>query len=184
MPLKKNLTKRSIEWIESKEPGKFASQLVYNQVVDNKYRLWFISNKECNVLFYLGLSESVNGTLAWTNMKLAINFINRIEHKKTLLRVFGPKVLLVKMSLFNLQSMLNPSNVNFISTILVNPSDDYFTPFPLSYFREKAEEESDEVIELLENDDGSDVIEMVYNSKERKYQPDENKDFMDLVADE
>jgi hypothetical protein len=160
MPMKEILNK----------PGKLASKIVYKKLIENNYDLWFISDEDGEKVFFASLGNVVGGTVAWTTKDLAIGYINRKDIKKTLIRSFGTRIMLSKMSLYHMQGILEPSNAEYISTIIVNPnSKDFFVPIALPFFQKFSSLLEDDIEDELDYSSNQFEICQMKLDKETKY---------------
>ena len=149
----KDNTKWSREEIES-NPGRLAAQIVFNQLFDNNFYMWFIGNTEGNQLYTVTLSNEEQAIVGFTNESNASNYINRKNIIRQISRTFGPKVVLVNLSLhkihevmqnnFSASVQITPSTMTHqltkqpIQTVIVNPNDhDFFVPLNIPYIIKK-----------------------------------------------
>ena len=146
---KEDLRKWTREEIES-APGKLAAQIVFNQLIRNKFFMWFVGNVEGNQLYTVTLSNKEKALVSFTEESIAGNYINREGIIGQINESFGPKVVLVSMSLRKIDEIMQ-NNVaasialgpNIITqqltksplqTIIVNPNDrDFFVPLNIPY---------------------------------------------------
>lgn len=135
--LKKDLSKMTIKEIEGNKRGELPTKLIVNSLIENDYYLYFISNEAGNILFTCILNNGLPGTVAFTESNIAVNYINRNDIKKTILIKLGKRLVVVKLSLLYLQNFMDES-VTPLNTIIVNPSDDFFVPLPLQFFKSVA----------------------------------------------
>ena len=73
---KEDLRKWTWEEIES-TPGRLAAQIVFNQLIRNKFFMWFVGNVEGNQLYTVTLSNKEKALVSFTNESIACNYINR-----------------------------------------------------------------------------------------------------------
>ena len=71
-----DLRKWTWEEIES-TPGRLAAQIVFNQLIRNKFFMWFVGNVEGNQLYTVTLSNKEKALVSFTNESIACNYINR-----------------------------------------------------------------------------------------------------------
>jgi hypothetical protein len=148
-PLKPDLRKFSIEEIESK-PGRLAAQIVLNRLIKNEFYMWFVGNVDGNQLYTVTLSNEEKAIVAFTDEYIAYNYINRRSIIRQINRSFGPKVVLVNMSLQKISEIMQNNMTASISmgpdmltqqlikspieTVIVNPNDrDFFIPLNIPY---------------------------------------------------
>jgi len=171
-------SKKSYKEIE-KQPGKLSAQITMNTLVQNKFKLWFIGSPMGDRLFNIILTNGISTTPAWTSYGICKSFINRENMKLSVLKIFGKNVVAVKMSLFHLQSALNPMNVDALEHLIINPnSSDFFIPFPMldfqeSYFRGKFDSLVDSTIKEIK------AKFLQFNDEERLFEEIQNEDPMD-----
>ena len=154
--LKKDMRKLTREEIEDK-PGRLAGQIILNQLHDNKFHMWFIGNTEGNQLYTVTLSNEEKAIVGFINEAIASNYINRKNIISTINRSFGPKVVLVNLSLhkihevmennFSASVQITPNTMTHqltkqpIQTVIVNPNDhDFFVPLNIPYIIKKYSE--------------------------------------------
>ena len=156
---KEDLRKHSAEQIE-KHPGKLAAQIVFNQLIKNDFYMWFVGNCEGNQLYTVTLSNEEKAIVSFTEEYIASNYINRKNIIKQISRNFGPKVVLVNMSLYKISEIMQ-SNITAsiqmsphiltqqimkapIQTLIVNPNDrDFFIPLNIPYIMQKLDQHND-----------------------------------------
>ena len=73
---KEDLRKWTREEIES-APGRLAAQIVFNQLIRNKFFMWFVGNVEGNQLYTVTLSNKEKALVSFTQESIAGNYINR-----------------------------------------------------------------------------------------------------------
>jgi len=139
-PLKPDLRKFSIEEIESK-PGRLAAQIVLNRLIKNEFYMWFVGNVDGNQLYTVTLSNEEKAIVAFTDEYIAYNYINRRSIIRQINRSFGPKVVLVNMSLQKISEIMQNNMTASISMgpdmltqQLIKPNDrDFFIPLNIPY---------------------------------------------------
>ena len=154
--LKKDMRKLTREEIEDK-PGRLAGQIILNQLHDNVFHMWFIGNTEGNQLYTVTLSNEEKAIVGFINEAIASNYINRKNIIAQINRSFGPKVVLVNLSLhkihevmennFSASVQITPNTMTHqltkqpIQTVIVNPNDhDFFVPLNIPYIIKKYSE--------------------------------------------
>ena len=154
--LKKDMRKSTREEIEE-TPGRLAGQIILNQLHDNKFHMWFIGNTEGNQLYTVTLSNEEKAIVGFINEAIASNYINRKNIIAQINRSFGPKVVLVNLSLhkihevmennFSASVQITPNTMTHqltkqpIQTVIVNPNDhDFFVPLNIPYIIKKYSE--------------------------------------------
>ena len=160
---KKDLRKHSSEEIENR-PGRLAAQIVFNTLIKNDFHMWFVGNLEGNQLYTVTLSNDERAIVAFTQEYIASNYINRANIIKQIKKSFGPKVVLVSMSLHKIsdimknnitaQVAMGPNVLTHqliktpIQTVIVNPNDhDFFVPLNIPYIMQRFEQ-GDEVAQF------------------------------------
>jgi len=153
MALKKDMKKWTNEEIES-NPGRLAAQIILNQLLDNKFRMWFVGNTEGNKLYTVTLSNEEKAIVSFIDEGIASNYINRKNIIARINESFGPKVVLVTLSLhkihevmennFSTSIQITPETMTHqltkqpIQTVIVNPNDhDFFVPLNIPYIIKK-----------------------------------------------
>ena len=153
MALKKDMKKWTNEEIES-NPGRLAAQIILNQLLDNKFRMWFVGNTEGNKLYTVTLSNEEKAIVSFIDEGIASNYINRKNIIARINESFGPKVVLVTLSLhkihevmennFSTSVQITPETMTHqltkqpIQTVIVNPNDhDFFVPLNIPYIIKK-----------------------------------------------
>ncbi len=159
LSFKEDLRKWTNEEIES-QPGRLAAQIVFNRLVKNDFQMWFVGNVEGNQLYTVTLSNEEKAIVAFTDEYIASNYINRSDIIRQVRKNFGPKVVLVSMSLYKIDeimknnmtaqismgpNMLTQQLINSpIETVLINPnSHDFFIPLNIPYIMQKCDEDDD-----------------------------------------
>jgi len=130
-------TKMEFKEIENK-PGVLPAKIIMNSVMKDKFRLWFVGDTMGTRLFTIVMSNGTITTPTWTNYNICKSFINRSNVKMNMLKCFGRDLVAIEMSLFHLQSIINPMNASSLEFLIINPnSKDFFVPFPLFDFRDR-----------------------------------------------
>ena len=141
---KEDLRKWSHEEIE-RQPGKLAAQIVFNRLVKNDFHMWFIGNVDGNQLYTVTLSNEEKAIVSFTDEYIASNYINRSDIIRQVRKSFGPKVVLVSMSLYKIDEIMKNNMTASVSmspnalvhqliktpiqTVVVNPNaHDFFIP--------------------------------------------------------
>ena len=151
---KKDMNKLTYKEIEAK-PGRLAGQIVLNQLYDNDFHMWFVGNTEGNQLYTVTLSNEEKAIVGFIDESIASNYINRSSIITSINKSFGPKVVLVNLSLYKINDIMNnnfmiasvkiTSNTlthqltkQPIQTVIVNPNDhDFFVPLNIPYIVQK-----------------------------------------------
>ena len=156
---KEDLRKWSHEEIES-QPGKLAAQIVINRLVKNDFHMWFIGNVDGNQLYTVTLSNEEKAIVSFTDEYIASNYINRSDIIRQVRKSFGPKVVLVSMSLHKIDEIMKNNMTASVSmspnalvhqliktpiqTVVVNPNaHDFFIPLNIPYIMHKWGENDD-----------------------------------------
>ena len=183
-PLEPDLRKFSNEEIEDK-PGRLAAQIVFNRLIRNDFNMWFVGNVEGNQLYTVTLSNEEKAIVAFTDEYIAYNYINRRSIIKQINRSFGPKVVLVNMSLQKINEIMQNNMTTSISmspnmltqqlikspieTVIVNPNDrDFFIPLNIPYIMQYYEEVSKDDTLSLDADEGNKELSIYEIDKELK----------------
>ena len=164
-PLKPDLRKFSNEEIEGK-PGRLAAQIVFNRLITNEFNMWFVGNVEGNQLYTVTLSNEEKAIVAFTDEYIAHNYINRRTIIRQINKSFGPKLVLVNMSLQKINEIMQSNMTASISmgpdmltqqlmkspieTLIVNPNDrDFFISLNIPYIMQYyASINNDDIISL------------------------------------
>ena len=151
---KKDMNKLTYEEIEAK-PGRLAGQIVLNQLYDNDFHMWFVGNTEGNQLYTVTLSNEEKAIVGFVDESIASNYINRSNIITSINKSFGPKVVLVNLSLYKIHEIMKnnfmiasveiTSNTlthqltkHPIQTVIINPNDhDFFVPLNIPYIIKK-----------------------------------------------
>ena len=151
---KKDMNKLTYKEIEDK-PGRLAGQIVLNQLYDNDFHMWFIGNTEGNQLYTVTLSNEEKAIVGFIDESIASNYINRSSIITSISKSFGPKVVLVNLSLYKINEIMKnnfmvasveiTSNTlthqltkHPIQTVIINPNDhDFFVPLNIPYIIKK-----------------------------------------------
>ena len=165
---KEDLRKWSHEEIES-QPGKLAAQIVFNRLVKNDFHMWFIGNVDGNQLYTVTLSNEEKAIVSFTDEYIASNYINRSDIIRQVRKSFGPKVVLVSMSLHKIDEIMKNNMTASVSmrpnalvhqliktpiqTVVVNPNaHDFFIPLNIPYIMHKWGENDDVLDFNIEKD--------------------------------
>ena len=172
---KEDLRKWTWEEIES-TPGRLAAQIVFNQLIRNKFFMWFVGNVEGNQLYTVTLSNKEKALVSFTNESIACNYINREGIIKQINESFGPKVVLVSMSLRKIDEIM-PNVITQqlmkvpMQTIIVNPNDrDFFVPLNIPYLIQKHKEEINSIeFSISDNNDNKELCLYEIDTELKKY---------------
>ena len=183
---KPDLRKWSAEEIES-NPGRIAAQIVFNTLIENDFHMWFVGNLEGNQLYTVTLSNDEKAVVAFTEEYIASNYINRANITKQIRKSFGPKVILVNMSLHKIseimqnnmttQVALTPNTLTHqlikspIQTLIVNPNDhDFFIPLNIPYIMQVYNQSDDEIqFNIEENKENKELCLYEIDQESKKY---------------
>ena len=116
--------------------------------------MWFVGNTEGNQLYTVTLSNEEKAVVGFINESIASNYINRKNIIAMINKSFGPKVVLVNLSLhkihevmennFSTSVQITPNTMTHqltkqpIQTVIVNPNDhDFFVPLNIPYIIKK-----------------------------------------------
>jgi len=179
--LKKDTAKLTINEIEGSKKGMLATKIVYNTIIENHFKIWFICNSPGNRLFYITINDGVGGTVAFTDYNIAFSALNNNLFKPALLKAFGSEIILSRLSLFYVKEMLNENNVAFLGTILVNPTREFFTPISLHFFSKLDSLKVNEY-EIDLDLEGGDYVALKYDKETMSYLSQENDDYLDLLV--
>ena len=183
--MKLDKRKWSIEQIE-KNNGKLGAQIVVNQLIQKKWKMWFISNIEGNTIYSVGLTSGEKVIVGFTAENIASNYINKSVVIKTLTRTFGKKIVLVEFPLLKIghimksnmeittskknNMMINNLVPSPYSTIIVNPVGiDNFIPINVDIVMNKLIKDGDVDLDDYDDDDEHNYNIYILNQKEKKY---------------
>ena len=183
---KEDLRKSSVEEIENK-PGKLAAQIVFNTLIKNDFHMWLVGNLEGNQLYTVTLSNEERAIVAFTEEYIASNYINRTNITKTIRKSFGPKIVLVSMSMHKISEIMQnnmtasvamgPNVLTHqlvkapIQTVIVNPNDhDFFVPLNIPYIMQQYNQ-GDEVMQfsIEENKENKELCLYEIDRESKKY---------------
>ena len=183
---KPDLRKWSAEEIESK-PGKIAAQIVFNTLIKNDFHMWFVGNLDGNQLYTVTLSNEDKAVVGFTEEYIASNYINRANITKQIRKSFGPRVILVNMSLHKIseimqnnmtaQVAMTPNALTHqlikspIQTIVMNPNDhDFFIPLNIPYIMQVYNQSDDMVqFNIEENKENKELCLYEIDQESKKY---------------
>ena len=165
---KEDLRKWTNEEIESR-PGSLAAQIVLNRLIKNDFQMWFVGNVDGNQLYTVTLSNEEKAIVSFTDEYIASNYINRADIIRQVRKSFGPKVVLVSMSLQKIDEIMKNNMTTSVSmgpnamvhqviktpiqTVIVNPNaHDFFIPLNIPYIMQKCNE-NDDIMEFSIEDD-------------------------------
>ncbi len=181
---KEDLRKWSHEEIES-QPGKLAAQIVFNRLVKNDFHMWFIGNVDGNQLYTVTLSNEEKAIVSFTDEYIASNYINRSDIIRQVRKSFGPKVVLVSMSLQKIDEIMKNNMTTSVSmgpnalvhqviktpiqTVIVNPNaHDFFIPLNIPYIMQRYNENDDIMEFSIEGDKENKELSIYEIDKELK----------------
>ena len=183
---KEDLRKWTWEEIEN-TPGRLAAQIIFNQLIRNKFFMWFVGNVEGNQLYTVTLSNKEKALVSFTDESIACNYINREGIIKQINESFGPKVVLVSMSLRKIDEIMQNNMTASIEmgpnvitqqlmkvpmqTIIVNPNDrDFFVPLNIPYLIQKQKEEINSIeFSISDNNDNKELCLYEIDTELKKY---------------
>ena len=165
---KEDLRKWTNEEIES-QPGRLAAQIVLNRLIKNDFQMWFVGNVDGNQLYTVTLSNEEKAIVSFTDEYIASNYINRSDIIRQVRKSFGPKVVLVSMSLQKIDEIMKNNMTTSVSmgpnalvhqviktpiqTVIVNPNaHDFFIPLNIPYIMQKYNENDDIMEFSIEGD--------------------------------
>ena len=183
---KEDLRKWTREEIQN-TPGRLAAQIIFNQLIRNKFFMWFVGNVEGNQLYTVTLSNKEKALVSFTEEHIASNYINKEGIIKQIKENFGPKVVLVSMSLRKIDEIMQNNMTasvamgpNIITqqlmnvpmeTIIVNPNThDFFVPLNIPYLMQKHKEQIDSVeFSISDNGDNKELCLYEIDTDLKKY---------------
>ena len=165
---KEDLRKWTNEEIEN-QPGRLAAQIVLNRLIKNDFQMWFVGNVDGNQLYTVTLSNEEKAIVSFTDEYIASNYINRSDIIRQVRKSFGPKVVLVSMSLQKIDEIMKNNMTTSVAivpnalvhqviktpiqTVIVNPNaHDFFIPLNIPYIMQKCNEKND-IMEFSIEDD-------------------------------
>ncbi len=178
--------KWTTEHIES-NVGKLTAQIILNNLIDNNWKMWFIGNTDGNCLYTVELSNNERVVVGFTSQEIASLYVNKNEVKKSLLKMFGDKIVLVEFSIPKIFNIMTSNHVSSkalgqgsildafsplpLQTIIVNPSGKAsFVPLNVEYILDRLINEDSYVGEDDDDDESekSSVFELYKLDKETK----------------
>ena len=164
---KEDLRKWTNEEIEN-QPGRLAAQIVLNRLIKNDFQMWFVGNVDGNQLYTVTLSNEEKAIVSFTDEYIASNYINRSDIIRQVRKSFGPKVVLVSMSLQKIDEIMKNNMTTSVAmgpnalvhqviktpiqTVIVNPNaHDFFIPLNIPYIMQKYNEGEDVLGFSIEN---------------------------------
>ena len=178
--------KWTTEHIES-NVGKLTAQIILNNLIDNNWKMWFIGNTDGNCLYTVELSNNERVVVGFTSQEIASLYVNKNEVKKSLLKMFGDKIVLVEFSIPKIFNIMTSNHVSSktlgqgsildafsplpLQTIIVNPSGKAsFVPLNVEYILDRLINEDSYVGEDDDDDESekSSVFEVYKLDKETK----------------
>ena len=188
---KEDLRKWTNEEIESR-PGRLAAQIVLNRLIKNDFQMWFVGNVDGNQLYTVTLSNEEKAIVSFTDEYIASNYINRSDIIRQVRKSFGPKVVLVSMSLQKIDEIMKNNMTTSVAmgpnalvhqviktpiqTVIVNPNaHDFFIPLNIPYIMQRCNE-SEDVMEFSIEDNKENkelsIYEMDAELKKYVFSPD------------
>ena len=181
---KEDLRKWTNEEIES-QPGRLAAQIVLNRLIKNDFQMWFVGNVDGNQLYTVTLSNEEKAIVSFTDEYIASNYINRSDIIRQVRKSFGPKVVLVSMSLQKIDEIMKNNMTTSVSmgpnalvhqviktpiqTVIVNPNaHDFFIPLNIPYIMQKCNENDDIMEFSIEGDKENKELSIYEIDKELK----------------
>lgn len=171
-------TKRIFAEIEE-SPGILPAQIIFNQLIENDFKVWIIGNIQGNVIFTVNLNNGHKVITGFTDKDICISYINRKDVIGNIKAAFGRRLITVNMSILKLDMIMkNMSEINtifniqsikqnVINNIILNPNSiDFFVPVNIptvaNFMRTSGRED-----DMLE---GSEAIQICYNKELRIYE--------------
>ena len=181
---KEDLRKWTNEEIESR-PGRLAAQIVLNRLIKNDFQMWFVGNVDGNQLYTVTLSNEEKAIVSFTDEYIASNYINRSDIIRQVRKSFGPKVVLVSMSLQKIDEIMKNNMTTSVAmgpnalvhqviktpiqTVIVNPNaHDFFIPLNIPYIMQKCNEKNDIMEFSIEDDKENKELSIYEIDKELK----------------
>ena len=181
---KEDLRKWTNEEIEN-QPGRLAAQIVLNRLIKNDFQMWFVGNVDGNQLYTVTLSNEEKAIVSFTDEYIASNYINRSDIIRQVRKSFGPKVVLVSMSLQKIDEIMKNNMTASVSmgpnalvhqviktpiqTVIVNPNaHDFFIPLNIPYIMQKCNEKNDIMEFSIEDDKENKELSIYEIDKELK----------------
>ena len=181
---KEDLRKWTNEEIEN-QPGRLAAQIVLNRLIKNDFQMWFVGNVDGNQLYTVTLSNEEKAIVSFTDEYIASNYINRSDIIRQVRKSFGPKVVLVSMSLQKIDEIMKNNMTTSVSmgpnalvhqviktpiqTVIVNPNaHDFFIPLNIPYIMQKCNEKNDIMEFSIEGDKENKELSIYEIDKELK----------------
>ena len=181
---KEDLRKWTNEEIEN-QPGRLAAQIVLNRLIKNDFQMWFVGNVDGNQLYTVTLSNEEKAIVSFTDEYIASNYINRSDIIRQVRKSFGPKVVLVSMSLQKIDEIMKNNMTTSVSmgpnalvhqviktpiqTVIVNPNaHDFFIPLNIPYIMQKCNEKNDIMEFSIEDDKENKELSIYEIDKELK----------------
>lgn len=178
--------KWTAEHIES-NVGKLTAQIILNNLIKNNWKMWFIGNTDGNCLYTVELSNNERVVVGFTSQEIGSIYVNKNEVKKSLLKMFGDKIVLVEFSIPKIFNIMTSNHVSSktlgqgsildafsplpLQTIIVNPSGKAsFVPLNVEYILDKLINEDNYVCDDDDDDESekSSVFELYKLDKETK----------------
>ena len=149
--------------------------------------MWFVGNTEGNQLYTVTLSNEEQAIVGFTNESNASNYINRKNIIRQISRTFGPKVVLVNLSLhkihevmqnnFSASVQITPDVMTHqfmkqpIHTVIVNPNDhDFFIPLNIPYIIKRYNEDNENTgFEIEEHKDNKELSFYEIDRESKRY---------------
>ena len=181
---KEDLRKWTNEEIEN-QPGRLAAQIVLNRLIKIDFQMWFVGNVDGNQLYTVTLSNEEKAIVSFTDEYIASNYINRSDIIRQVRKSFGPKVVLVSMSLQKIDEIMKNNMTASVSmgpnalvhqviktpiqTVIVNPNaHDFFIPLNIPYIMQKCNENDDIMEFSIEGDKENKELSIYEIDKELK----------------
>ena len=181
---KEDLRKWTNEEIEN-QPGRLAAQIVLNRLIKNDFQMWFVGNVDGNQLYTVTLSNEEKAIVSFTDEYIASNYINRSDIIRQVRKSFGPKVVLVSMSLQKIDEIMKNNMTTSVAmgpnalvhqviktpiqTVIVNPNaHDFFIPLNIPYIMQKCNEKNDIMQFSIEDDKENKELSIYEIDKELK----------------
>ena len=167
------------------QPGRLAAQIVLNRLIKNDFQMWFVGNVDGNQLYTVTLSNEEKAIVSFTDEYIASNYINRSDIIRQVRKSFGPKVVLVSMSLQKIDEIMKNNMTTSVAmgpnalvhqviktpiqTVIVNPNaHDFFIPLNIPYIMQKCNEKNDIMEFSIEDDKENKELSIYEIDKELK----------------
>ncbi len=111
--------------------GRLGAQIIINQLIDNKWNMWFIGNTDGNSLYTVDLSSGEKVIVGFTSEAIAATYVNKADIKNSLSKNFGKKLVIVQFSILKITEIMQ-HNMQVINKVAPGLLTQSLAPSPIN----------------------------------------------------